>query len=133
MNNRNIDKMIPIAMSIINSKDAGLLDDQKKIDSKYFGYINSMGATVIQSGMKQTLIFYKAEKENADRDKIYRLLQAVLKNAGILPVEVNDLYEYTEQKFNGSRIEYNLWQSHINEAIIACKLSIRTFSKKKDN
>lgn len=126
MNKKNIEMMIPIAMDEIENKFKNSREDG--IESKYFGYVNSFGACVIQSGLSQTLTFYGAEGSEADRKAIANLFEAILKkfNNNLKPHE--KLLERTlfiNEK--GSEFEKIQWKNRLLETNVALKLAMRTF------
>jgi len=128
MNKKRIEEMIPIAINIIKSDVCEMFDtvdkttdDEKKIPSKYFGYIASYGPTVRQSKLLQSVSFYHKD----DRKRINKLIYKILKEAKIITnKDAGDLVECSKGKVNDST-----WKSKVLEAIIASKLAMRTFKK----
>jgi CRISPR-associated protein Cmr5 len=109
MNKKNIDRLIPKAISYIQEnlvKDGGV----KKV---YQGYLASFGATVINSGLTQTLAFYSADSE---------------KN-----IVIKMMFDILNKKLDLKDANYNDYalKNKILEANIACKLAIRTFELKE--
>lgn len=126
MNNRNIDRMIPIAMRVIKGSDN--LFKKGKIESKYNGYLAAMGATIITSGLVQTLTFYSQESSESDRKDILEIILEVLNTSGIISEKIDNIKRFAE-KFNSQPTSAkHIWRMRVGEAIIACKLAIRTFS-----
>jgi len=107
MSQKNIEKMIPIAVNIAQSelvKDGG-------IESKYMAHIAAMGVSVLQSGIKPTYYFYESKKV-----KEMSLPQIVVQI-------INKTYH-----INKSFENYDNKQD-ILDAITALKLVARSFEK----
>lgn len=143
MNRKNIDAWIPFAIEIIqkwrNEKlehPEKLSNDEKKqwksgIPSKYFGYLDSFGPTILQSGIIRTLAFYCQKEGEADRKEIADLIRDVLIKSNTLTGVTNPnltLLELTQDKISQDRF---YWRNRIFEAIIACKMALKLFHRVK--
>ncbi len=138
MNNKNIEKMIPLAMDALScnkkEKQLKIVNEQNEIPSNYTGYVAAFAATVIQSGLLPTLTFYN--QPDKSRQKIISLFIQVL-NA--MPfgenLSGNDLLKDMAILYQGDgKLK---WKSYFLETATACKLAMKTFKKaepeKKDN
>ena len=124
---RKVEALIPAAITAVNVKMA----DNGNVNSAYKGYISSLGAGIIQSGLLPTLAMYKGN-EGSDKKKTNTsfLLEAifeVIKSKPSVPITDGEgLFEYA---LRASQIENNR-QAVIDEVLnasIAIKLAIRTF------
>lgn len=135
MNRKNIDAWIPFAIEIIqhwrNEKlehPENLSSDEKKqwesgIPSKYFGYLDSFGPTILQSGIIRTLTFYCQESGGVDRNEIANLIRDVLIKSNTLSGNLShSLLELTKDRISQDRF---YWRNRIFEAIIACKMALK--------
>ncbi|KPA17965.1 CRISPR-associated Cmr5 family protein [Candidatus Magnetomorum sp. HK-1] len=84
MNKVIIDKMILSAMDILEENTLGILEKDKKIQSKYYGYIAAFGPSLMQTGLIQCIAFYSKTqtKEDKDRKKIIQLMEETLERTG---------------------------------------------------
>jgi len=147
MNRKNIEDWIPFAIDIIqqwrNEKlkkidereklGTALTDEEKQwksgIPSKYFGYLDSFGPTILQSGIIRTLTFYCQKEGEADRKEIANLIRDVLiKSKTLSENRSQSLLELTRDKISRDRF---YWRNRIFEAIIACKMALKLFHRAK--
>lgn len=143
MNRKNIDDWIPFAIEIIQQWREEKLDPQKNlssdekkqwelgIPSKYFGYLDSFGPTILQSGIIRSLAFYCQKEGEADRNEIANLIRDVLIRSNTLSGVTGSeksLLELTKDKINQDRF---YWRNRIFEAIIACKMALKLFHRVK--
>jgi CRISPR-associated protein Cmr5 len=124
---RTVEKLIPAAINAVNDKMA----KDGKVNSAYKGYISSLGAGIIQSGLLPTLAMYKGN-EDSDKKKANTgcLLNAIFDVIRTKPSSTiqdkDDLFDYALRASQ----QQNNRQSVIDEilhASIAIKLAIRTF------
>lgn len=128
---RKVEKLIPFAIEAVS--ESKMEDEKKKgvVNKAYKGYISSLGAGIIQSGLLPTLAMYKgAEKSENKKADTGKLLDAIFyvieKDHKSDVINEKDLFNYALQ---ASKVPENR-QSVINEimnASIAIKLAIRTF------
>ena len=131
MNQKRIEQMIPIVMDILPT--IGILTPDGKLPSNYSSYIDSFGPTVRQSGLMQAVAF---NEKNEDRKLINVLLFEVLEKAekevlqtcGIDISNSNSLVELVKSVLNDNLKKKKL-ESLVSEAVVACKLAMRTFPK----
>lgn len=127
--NRKVNELIPKALAAITA--SGMADTAGKVDKEYKGYISSMGASIIQSGLTATLAFYSNE-QSGSADKRLKLLKAIVKT--ILNAESNDkLLTYVlSGTHNGTnKVEIDMYEKQISDALIALKLALRTYKQKE--
>jgi len=128
---RTVENLIPFAIKAVS--ESKMEDEKKKgvVNKAYKGYISSLGAGIIQSGLLPTLAMYKgaekSENKKADTGKLLNAIYYVIeKNHEPAVINEKDLFDYALQ---ASKQPENR-QSVINEimnASIAIKLAIRTF------
>lgn len=134
MNNK-INKLIPKALDAITK--SGMVSSGE-FDKEYKGYIASMGASIIQSGLIATLAFYSNPSPEAGERRI-KLLHAIF-----MMIEDNrqgKLFDYVLEKtkpanhnnFTADQLdktELKKLENNISDALIALKLALRTFKEK---
>lgn len=142
MNQRKIDKMIPIALSLLSQMEVdknSMKTGDYEIGKAYFGYMASFGPSVVQSGIAKTLAFYYKAKGESEgkRSLVTDFIMSVFletypdykkNNAGNLLI----LYDkVTTEKNTLQRLAL---ADKILEAAIACKLAMETYhAEEKEN
>jgi CRISPR-associated protein Cmr5 len=124
---KTVEKMIPFAIKAV--KKSKMEEENKKgvVNKAYKGYISSLGAGIIQSGLLPTLAMYKgnedSDKKKANTGKLLNAIMYVIKEY-YHPSERNnnDLFNYALE----ARDQEKAKQEILN-ASIALKLAIRTF------
>ena len=113
MNNKNIEKLIPKAINLLQNFP------KEKV---YQGYLASFGPTVITSGILQAVAFYTGDdKKKKVINLMFNLIKEDLKtNQSTLLDTLNENENYKNYAI----------KNKILEASIACKLAIRTFELK---
>lgn len=126
--NKKVNELIPKALEAI--KTSKMADDSNQVDKEYKGYIASMGASIIQSGLLPTLAFYSNEFSDSGKKKL-KLIIAL----NILIDNTNNpkLLNYVlSQTHNGTnKAEIDKFEKQISDALIALKLALRTFKQKE--
>lgn len=105
MRNKTLDRMIPHAL-----KEAGKFVENGKIKSKYFTAVANFGASVLQSGVYATKLFYEAKEDK--RKHIPTMICTIIEAA---KGEKRDFEHHTKQD--------------ILDAVTALKLAVRTYDK----
>ena len=105
MRNKTLDRMIPYAL-----KEAEKFAENGKIKSKYFTAVANFGASVLQSGVYATKLFYEAKEDK--RKQLPTMISTIIKEA----------------KDKQSAFEQHDKQD-ILDAVTALKLAVRTFEK----
>lgn len=105
MRNKTLDRMIPPAL-----KEAQKLVENGKIQSKYFTAVANFGASVLQSGVYATKLFYEARGDK--RSELPDMICTIIKEA----------------KGKQSAFE-NHDKQDILDAVTALKLAVRIFDK----
>ena len=113
MNNKNIEKLIPKAIDLLQKFP------KEKV---YQGYLASFGPTVITSGILQAVSFYSGDDK---KKKVIKLMFDLIQDD--LKTDKNTLLDFLkeDEKYKDYAIK-----NKILEASIACKLAIRTFELK---
>jgi len=126
--NKNINDLIPKALAAI--KKSKIANDANEVEKEYKGYIASMGASIIQSGLLATLAFYSNE-QSGSADKRLKLINAV--NLVIWTNSKDNLLSNViANSDNGAnKLELDKFEKQISNALIALKLSLRTFKQKE--
>jgi CRISPR/Cas system CMR-associated protein Cmr5 small subunit len=131
MNKRRVETLIPIAikkieeMKELRAKDKNNNPIDDKIDKIYSSYLASFGPSVITSGALMAVMFYAGDDK---KSKIIKLMEEVLKEAGLIS---GDLKDYVNEEFKkGNALKAT---QLITDANIACKLAIRTFDLYEEN
>jgi len=132
MNKRVVENYIPFAIEAIDEmieKNNGLVVDQEKkiLNEVFNGYIATLGASIIQSGLVPSIAFFLNENQSseADRKLVIELVEKILRKDKKLP-QKKDLLTYC---FENSVDEAT--EDTINAAI-AIKLAFRTYSLVKE-
>jgi hypothetical protein len=137
MNQKNIEKMIPVAVDILEQDELKLLKNDKAkngIESKYFGYLASFGPSVNQAGIVKTAAVYSKGDAGNDKEKIADLIKKVLINAGFYNgAEYGslNLYKLYIKITNNNTANVRSTRQRILECATACKLSMNMFTKIK--
>jgi CRISPR-associated protein Cmr5 len=118
-----IDKLLKVADDALN--EFNLVQNNKVTEEVYDGYLASFGATVIISGLIQTVAVYEA---NDERRKV---LNAITTVAGINHgnqqiVRGNHLLQLCLDN-HSNKTQINLWREKVLDASVALKMMIRTY------
>ncbi|MEW6194396.1 MAG: hypothetical protein AB1521_04460 [Bacteroidota bacterium] len=149
MNQKNFEKLIPIALDVLNNDEEikrNLINEDNSIDSTYFSYIDSFVPAARLSGLLLTLQYYKTHKPKTSntednnpnpskhsREKIYYLFSLVLKKSELLPglSNDNDIYDFYNANRSDS-VKKIIIRNRLVETATACKYAIKSFEKKSD-
>jgi hypothetical protein len=128
--NIKIKNYIPDAFKIIEDYENSL--DAKPIDKELKGYISSLGASILMSGLIPTLAIYAAEDSNSQAsrfiilDWIYQLIRNEKNEKPIDNAKAFFQYALSLDPQGQNSIEHE-----ILDASIALKLCLRTFELSK--
>ena len=127
MNNK-VNELIPKALTAI--KDCRIAGADGTVEKEYKGYIASMGASIIQSGLIATLAFYSNEQSQAEGKRL-KLLEAIkLLIAPSSGANIKLLAFVLLQTGDGkNKTEIGKIEKQISDALIALKLALRTFKQ----
>lgn len=128
MENR-VDSFLPLAFRAIEKvkvDDNTFVQRNGIIPKEYKGYISSLGANIVQAGVKAAITFYEAEESGSKGDR--RLINAAIKY--ILTNHPNPEPEhYSDYKLTalliGADIQHKALE--ILDAATALKLALRTY------
>ena len=125
--NKKVNELIPKALTAITA--SGMVD-AGKVDKEYKGYISSMGASIIQSGLLPTLAFYSNEFSDSGKKKLKLItaLHILIENVNN-PKLLNYVLSGTHNGIN--KAEIDKYEKKISNALIALKLALRTFKQKE--
>ena len=119
--NQKINQLIPKAIDAISD---GEMATDGKVEKEYKGYISSMGASILQSGLIATLAFYSKDAEGSGAKRTY-----LLKAIGVLVVPDNNNSELLKYVLVNPSNQRKI-ENDISNALIALKLALRTFEQK---
>ncbi|MDX2246831.1 MAG: type III-B CRISPR module-associated protein Cmr5 [Bacteroidia bacterium] len=136
MSKKRIEDFIKPALALIPDH----LEEGGKVDKVYKGYISSMGAAMIQSGVLPTLAIFSAKESGAEgqRWKLLRILTEMLRQNGydMLPAltaqdkdSENRLLRFATDHQNHAATLLKL-RRDLMDASVALKLTLRTFNLK---
>lgn len=133
--NKKVNELIPKALEAI--KQSQMANDANEVDKEYKGYIASMGASIIQSGLIATIAFYSNE-QSGSKDKKLKLLTAIhilianVNNHKLLDFVLNRTKPVNQSSFTAAQLnnlELNKIENEISNTLIALKLALRTFKQ----
>lgn len=137
--NKKVNELIPKALEAI--KVSGIADNANEFDKEFKGYIASMGASIIQSGLLATLAFYSNESSDS-KVKRLNLLKAIRfliapqgNNEKLLHYVLNKTKPDERNEYSASDLkkdELQKLETQISDALIALKLALRTFKQKEE-
>lgn len=122
------------AQLIKNAQEAlvvsGIVDSQGKYKKEFGGYISSLGAAIVQSGLLPAMIFYESDSEQAkDRKKVINTLVIILnKDRNHYNIR-NSIASFLLDNLNNSNFDKNLFLKKVTEAATAMKLALRMNEK----
>lgn len=124
-----IERHIPAAIRQIDAYFKQL--DNKPISKEFKGYLSSLGASVIMSGLLPTLAVYYSKESKADRGKVIGWVYEIVKSQPKFNACNNneDLFKYALE-IQGNPQMLNALTEEILNISVALKLSIRTFPLK---
>lgn len=134
---QRIERYLPTAIEAVNTFK---ISENNEVDNQYKGYISSMGASVIQTGLLPTIAFYSSQSSKSEKDRrkimdsvfwivgkcegIHNLTKISKNNDNITIAE--DLLQFAD-KYENEELLLN----RLLDAATALKLAIRTFAIKK--
>jgi CRISPR-associated protein Cmr5 len=126
MQNR-VDKFLPLAFQAIKKVKVSnntFVQSDGSIPKEYKGYISSLGANIVQAGVKAALTFYEAEESGSKSDR--RLINAAIKFIIHPPDTIPEIYDDSKltQLLTGDIQQKAL---EILDAATALKLALRTY------
>lgn len=102
-----------------------------RVFKEYKGYISSLGANIVQAGVKAAIAFYEAEESGSGQDR--RLVNAAIKFILVNPSPKPETYNDCNltsllQNLNEEQIQVKALE--ILDAATALKLALRTYKMK---
>jgi CRISPR-associated protein Cmr5 len=136
---QRIDNFIPKAFRAIKAVKIGDNKFVKKygngaeyIPNEYKGYISSLGANIIQSGIRTAILFYEAKPDNSDSKSNRQLVNAAIKF--IVENANSEMYEDCKLSAilpENDPEELQRKTEEIMDAATALKLALRTYRMEK--
>ena len=133
MNNK-INNLIPKAITAIDKH----LNKDGKIPKEYKGYISSMGASIIQTGLLPTLAFYQNDERKKAQSSyllkaIFNVLVPNLQNdQRLIDYAINEIkngngttVQNSDNDINTDKLQ--ILSDEISDILVALKLALRTF------
>lgn len=111
--------------------ESHIVDANGNYPKAYKGYISSLGASIIQSGLLPALSIYENDNSenisSADNNRALLIyaIALLLRRRGLLTERVNLLLNYVTQCTPSAKVEL---QHNISHALIAIKLAIRIYT-----
>ncbi|MCF8245539.1 MAG: hypothetical protein K9J37_13695 [Saprospiraceae bacterium] len=117
------EQLISKAYTLLSTPGNNLVNASGKIPSTTKGYIASLGGSIVQAGLKQSVIFFEASKEG--REHIIKALVKLIKQ------QWPDRYSFDENKF-GKQLATQTWDRYqlttdFVEAAVALKMAMRLY------
>ncbi len=136
MNQRRIDRLIPIALKLldtVNPMITEIFTSQKKLKSIYKGYMNSIGPSIGQAGLIKTLTaFNKSSGSEGTKSITCELIKSLLKEDSYYTSEecTHDLLRIVTERIAGKSTHVRLCEEdRILECIASYKLVFDTYVK----
>lgn len=107
MSRHTIETMIPKALEVAQNFTE---NSTNQIQSKYFSAVANFGVSVLSSGIKVTVLFYKDKFKDKD---ISKFITEIVK---VVDSDIKDLYNYDKKHY-------------VLDASTALKLAMRSFEK----
>ena len=122
-----VDKYIPFAFEAINNVSVGgdRFINGDAIPKVFKGYISSLGANIIQAGVKTAIYFYEAKESGSSGNKqlVTSAIYYILQKAG----GVVDPVQGKLSSMFGNDTNLEPLAAKIMDAATALKLAIRTY------
>jgi hypothetical protein len=103
-----------------------LVDNANILDDVFDGYLASFGATVIISGLIQTLAVYEADKKRKQVLNAIATVSAIQFNNATATTG-GQLLELCLNNYT-NKLQLNTWREKILDASVALKMMIRTYN-----
>ena len=131
-----VDCYIPKAFEAIEKvriKDKGFIDNDGYIPNEYKGYIASLGANIIQAGIRAALVFYEQAESGSKSDKrlVNAAIRYIISNDGdFSDYESSKVHELSKVLEGLSPEDCQQKAEEIMDAATALKLALRTYKMK---
>jgi len=123
---RTVEKLLPTAIDKVRD----MVLDKNMVPKEFNGYISSLGASIIMSGLLPTLVFYSQEgKSKGNRRSVIDAIEAILNEEYPRLLSSNRNLLKTALVIKNETAQLENLQNKIQEAAIALKLAIRIFPK----
>ncbi|MGD1008115.1 MAG: hypothetical protein ABR980_12900 [Ignavibacteriaceae bacterium] len=137
MNKKNVDKLIPYAIAILDTNDKIINRQTGKIKGSCGSHMKAFGPAIRQASILKTITFYYKEQNDEDKGREY--IAEYVKDVMVAGKMVNEKYKtkdlltvYIEEAGAKTILEKRLFNQRILEAIVACKLALITYKDEKD-
>ena len=107
-----------------------IVDSNGKYKKEFGGYISSLGAAIVQSGLLPAMIFYESDSEQAsERKKVVKALAYIL-NKDKEQYNINgSIASFLLDNMDNASFDKNLFLKKVTEAATAMKLALRMNEK----
>lgn len=123
------EELIAIAVKAID--EVGIVDKAGFYNKEFNGYISSLGAAIVQSGLLPAMIFFENKSENAvERPKVIRAIIQIL-NAKKKYQISDSIAKYILQNQEVSSFDKDVFLKEVIDAATALKLALRIYKKKE--
>lgn len=113
--------------------DAKIVNKDGVYPKEFGGYISSLGAAIVQSGLLPAMIFYENDSEQAsDRKKVVVALVNIL-NKDSQKYNINkSIAQFLLDNFDNQNFDGYRFLQKVTEAAVAMKLALRMYRKNKE-
>lgn len=115
----------------LKEESATIFNNGKIKDNKYKGYVASFGASVIQCGIKATVMIYS--EKGKDKAKVMKLLMKIASDSFDLEKDETWVYYKNWKNENNEDEDEDKKREILVDAATALKLAMRTYEVEKEN
>lgn len=124
-------QLIKIAQEALVTSE--IVNKQGKYKKEFGGYISSLGAAIVQSGLLPAMIFYESDSEQAsERKKVVKALAYILKKDKEQYNINGSIAGYLLGNLDNASFDKNLFLKKVTESATAMKLALRMYEKNKE-
>jgi CRISPR-associated protein Cmr5 len=110
-------------------KDAKIVNNNNEYKSEFNGYISSLGAAIIQSGLLPAMIFFEnKDSEAQERCKVTNAIRYII-NKKQKYSDIQNIAKYILEHPNDEKS----LKKDITEAAVSLKLALRMYKKEKND
>ncbi len=131
--NRQINSIIPIALSTISDKNSNLISYDKNnkvgINKKANGYVTSLGTAILQSGLFASIAFFDKKQDDNLKPNLSKAIAKVMcERYSYYSCDSNDrIIELLIKEYEKEDTNLKRFQNDLTNVLIAFKLALRTF------
>lgn len=132
-------KLIDIADKAIYTNN--IVNTNGIFDNRFKGYISSFGASIVQSGLLPTVIFFEQSSEKAEkRELIIPALKQMLNEyyhydindeCKLFRFIINQYYNGNDNNNQDNYVDYHAFENDVTTCMVAMKLALRMYQSDK--